>query len=110
MAGLMAAPMVAIELIVMRRMYHNGRLNLIPIGASVAISALMFALIRQQTMVTDGQFLRSMIPHHSGAILMCGEAPLQDAEIRKLCEGIVASQQRKVDQMTPFFVGCSEPG
>jgi uncharacterized protein (DUF305 family) len=103
MAGLMTAPMVVIELVVMRGMYHNGRLNLILIGASVAAGVLMFALIRQQTMVTDGQFLRSMIPHHSGAILMCGEAPLQDAEIRKLCEGIIASQRREIDQMNAIL-------
>lgn len=103
MAGLMAAPMVVIELVVMRRMYHNGSLNLILIGTSVAVGALMFALVRQQTMVTGGQFLRSMIPHHSGAILMCGEAPSHDAEIRKLCEGIVASQQREVDQMNAIL-------
>ena len=103
MAGLMAAPMVVIELVVMRGMYHNGRLNLMLIGASVAVGVLMFALIRQQTMVTDGQFIRSMIPHHSGAILMCREAPLQDAEIRKLCDGIIAGQQQEIDQMNAIL-------
>ncbi len=45
------------------------------------------------------QFLRSMIPHHAGAILMCQEASIQDAEIRRLCGGIVSSQQSEIDQM-----------
>lgn len=39
-----------------------------------------------------------MIPHHSGAILMCGEASVQDAEFLKLCEAIVSSQRQEIDQ------------
>ena len=44
-------------------------------------------------------FLRSMIPHHAGAILMCEQAPIQDAEIRQLCQTIISSQQQEIDQM-----------
>ena len=99
MAGLMAAPMVVIELLVMRAMYHDKRLNAAIIGASVIVGVLLFVFIRQQTAVGDRQFLRSMIPHHSGAILMCGKASVQDAEILKLCEAIVSSQQQEIDQM-----------
>jgi uncharacterized protein (DUF305 family) len=43
--------------------------------------------------------LRSMIPHHSGAILMCNEASLQDQRIRELCKTIVVGQQQEIDQM-----------
>jgi uncharacterized protein (DUF305 family) len=103
MAGLMTAPMVVIELVVMRAMYHNAKLNLLLIGASIVAGVLLFTFIRQQAVVTDSQFLRSMIPHHSGAILMCREAPLRDAEIRKLCGGIIASQQQEIDQMNAIL-------
>lgn len=58
-----------------------------------------FVLIRQQTGVTDRQFLRSMIPHHAGAILMCGEAPIRDADIQRLCTTIISGQQAEIDQM-----------
>jgi hypothetical protein len=68
MAGLMAAPMVLIELVVMRGMYQDKRLNALIAAASVLVGVLMFVFIRHQTAVSDGQFLRSMIPHHSGAI------------------------------------------
>jgi uncharacterized protein (DUF305 family) len=99
MAGLMSAPMVLIELVIMREMYKDSRLNL-AFGA-VALVALVgfFALIRQQAVVTDNQFLRSMIPHHAGAILMCEQAPIQRAEIKKLCLEIISSQKREIDQM-----------
>jgi uncharacterized protein (DUF305 family) len=103
MAGLMAAPMVVIELVVMRAMYHDKRLNVMIIGGSIVVGVLLFTAIRQQTIVTDGQFLRSMIPHHSGAILMCGEARLDDAEIRRLCESIMTSQQQEIDQMNAIL-------
>ena len=58
-----------------------------------------FLLIRHQTGVSDGQFLKSMIPHHAAALLMCEEADLSDPEIKRLCEGIRAGQQREIDQM-----------
>jgi len=103
MAGLMAAPMVLIELVVMRGMYHDKRLNAIVAAVSVVVGVLMFVFIRQQTAVSDAQFLRSMIPHHSGAILMCERASIQDAEIKQLCAGIVTSQQAEIDQMTAML-------
>lgn len=40
-----------------------------------------------------------MIPHHSGAILMCEQASLSDAEILKLCGQIIRSQTAEIDQM-----------
>jgi len=49
--------------------------------------------------VTDKQFLCSMIPHHSGAIRMCGKAPIQSAEIKELCRIIIASQEDEIRQM-----------
>ena len=103
MAGLMTAPMIVIELLIMRGMYHNGRLNAAIAIVSIVAGIAMFLCIRQQAGVADRQFLRSMIPHHSGAILMCEEANLQRAELRKLCQEIIASQQREIEQMTAML-------
>ena len=99
MAALMAAPMAIIEVIVMRAMYPDKTWNYAIISGSIVAGILFFALIRMQTAVGDTQFIRSMIPHHSGAILMCRRAPIEDAELKKLCGEIVASQQREIDQM-----------
>ena len=99
MAGLMTASMVIIELVVMRAMYQDKRRNIV-IGAATAAGLVGFFLfIRAQTAISDRQFLRSMIPHHAGAILMCQQASITDADIRRLCEGIVSSQQAEIDQM-----------
>jgi hypothetical protein len=99
MAGLMTAPMVIIELLLMGAMYGNKKLNTVIIAISVVALGTFFFFIRQQTAISDRQFLRSMIPHHGGAILMCEQAPLQDQEIKKLCANIISSQRSEIDQM-----------
>lgn len=99
MAGLMTAPMVLIELAVMRGMYRDRRLNMIAVAAGLVSLVGFWVLIRQQTAISDKQFLRSMIPHHGGAILMCQQASILDVEIKELCKGIPTSQQSEIDQM-----------
>jgi uncharacterized protein (DUF305 family) len=99
MAGLMASPMVIIELLVMRGMYRNKKLNMLLMGVSLILLVGFFALIRLQVGVSDKQFLKSMIPHHAGAILMCEEANITDPEIKKLCEQIRVSQEKEIAQM-----------
>lgn len=99
MAGLMSSPMVIIELVLMSAMYENKRLNAAIAAISVIALILFWTAIRQQTAVGDRQFLRSMIPHHAGAILMCEEGDIQNPEIKKLCVGIVESQMTEISQM-----------
>ena len=99
MAALMAAPMALIELALMRMMYQDRTKNLIVIGVSVLVWASAWFAIRSQAAVGDRQFVRSMIPHHAGAVLMCREASIRDAEIKTLCVGIMQSQQAEIEQM-----------
>lgn len=99
MAGLMTAPMVVIEMVVMRMMYPQKGLNLLIIAASIIALILFWFGIRQQVAIGDEQFLRSMIPHHAGAILMCEQAQIQDPEIKELCRGIISGQQQEIDWM-----------
>lgn len=99
MAGLMAGAMVLVELAVMRSMYPDPRKNLAMFGAGALLLTFCWFGIRSQLGVGDRQFMRSMIPHHAAAILMCEEASLNDPEVKKLCEGIRAGQQAEIDWM-----------
>lgn len=102
MALVMWAPMAIIMLLTMRSMYINKMLNVVLHVAFIAVFVLALVGIRTQALVGDRQFVTSMIPHHSGAVLMCKEASLKDAELRELCHGpngIIASQIREVEQM-----------
>jgi uncharacterized protein (DUF305 family) len=83
----------------MSAMYHNKKWNVSIIAAGVIALIGCWVGIRQQVAVSDKQFLRSMIPHHAGAILMCEQADIRDAEIKELCGNIVTSQQQEIDQM-----------
>ena len=99
MAGLMTAPMALIELLLMGSMYPNKKLNNVIIMSSIAALIIFFLLIRFQSGVADKQFLKSMIPHHASALLMCRNATITDPEIRELCERIISSQQSEIDWM-----------
>lgn len=99
MAALMTAPMVLIELVVMRAMYTRKALNLAVAAAAVLLGLGAWFGIREQAAVADRQFLRSMIPHHAAAILMCEEATLRDAKVEALCRTIVENQRREIDEM-----------
>lgn len=99
MAGLMTSPMIIIELLLMRNMYKNSKLNLLVISLSTVMMVTFFLLIQYQTAVSEKQFLKSMIPHHAAAVLMVKESHINDPEIKNLADGIISSQQREIDFM-----------
>lgn len=99
MTGMMVAPMLVIMLLAMRPMYGNKQLNLVLVATGVVLTALFWTLVRAQIGVGDQQFLRSMIPHHAAAILVCQEAALTDPRIKELCTEIIESQEREIREM-----------
>ena len=99
MALTMVAPMAILMLLMMGMMYGNKRMNLVLHAGFAILFVAAFMGIRTQAGVGDTQFVRSMIPHHSGAILMCQEAQIADAELRQLCGEIVESQRAEIEQM-----------
>ena len=106
MAALMAAPMVLIELALMRSMYTDSRRNAAIAAIAFVLGAVAYVAIRAQAGIGDRQFARSMIPHHAGAILMCNQADVSSAELKELCHGhngIIASQRREIDQLNAFL-------
>lgn len=99
MTLMMVAPMTVIMLVSMRSMFASPRLNMAIGAGAVVVFALSFAGMRTQAGVGNAEFLRSIIPHHSGAILMCEKASLTDAEIKALCGEIVVAQRKEIAQM-----------
>lgn len=99
MAGLMTAPMAILEILLMGRMYPDKRKNItILLLGAVVLAACWFG-IRAQAGVGDRQFLKSMIPHHAGAILMCEQASLTQPDVKALCDGIVKAQEEEIARM-----------
>lgn len=99
MTILMVAPMALIMLGVMRSMYTDKKLNAIIAVMSVVAIVGSFIMLRNQSYVGDHAFIRSMIPHHSSAILVSEEARISDPELKKLAEEIIQSQQEEIRRM-----------
>ena len=95
MAGMMTAAMVIIELVVMAPMYRPRSVALPVVVIAVLALVGCIWMTRRQVAVGDEQFVRSMIPHHAGAILMCNESKFRDPSLRDLCGNIVRVSSRK---------------
>ncbi|MDH4984324.1 DUF305 domain-containing protein [Aminobacter anthyllidis] len=99
MAITMLAPMGVIMMATMPGMYLDKGLNIGIYAVCATVFVLALTGIRTQTAIDDQQFIASMIPHHSGAILMCREAQIEDAELQSLCTSICDEQRQEIEQM-----------
>jgi hypothetical protein len=99
MAGLMAGSMLPVMLVTMPGMFTDKRTNAVLWAASAAVLALFWWLLRVEAGVGDRQFMRAMIPHHSAAIQMCRESSVEDPRVKKLCQGIMTSQEAEIAEM-----------
>lgn len=83
----------------MWKMYPNRKINF-GIIAFAAISFLgTLFLLRTQTPITDIQYMKAMIPHHSSAIMTSSNVDFKDAELKKLAEDIIKAQEKEIMQM-----------
>lgn len=99
MTMMMVASMAILMLWMMKSMFPDRKINLLLYIGFAVLFAVGFGGMRTQALVGDRQFLRAMIPHHSGAVLMCQRSKVHDPEILSLCTGIVASQKQEIGQM-----------
>jgi uncharacterized protein (DUF305 family) len=99
MALLMIAPMAVLMLSVMGKMYMNKKLNRIIMAAGIVVFAGALAGLRTQTPISDRQYMKAMIPHHSSAILTSKQANIKDPEVKKLAGQIIQSQEEEIAQM-----------
>lgn len=99
MTVLMIAPMAITMMLYMWKMYEDKRKNYIIMGVSLLLGVVTYAALREQTFVDDKAWIRAMIPHHSSAIMVSGEAHLTDPEAIELAEEIIESQKREIAQM-----------
>ncbi len=99
MTMMMVTTMALLMLWMMPSMFPDRRTNIILYGGFGVLFLLSFYGMRTQALIGDNQFLRSMIPHHSGAVLMCEQSAITDPHIKQLCAGIVRSQKTEIAEM-----------
>ena len=99
MTLMMVTSMALFMLWMMPDMFPIRKTNIILNIAFAGTFLLALFGMRTQALVGNDQFLRAMIPHHSGAILMCEKSSITDTRIKRLCVGIVTSQKAEIAQM-----------
>lgn len=103
MSLLMVTPMAVTMLILMWPMFENKARNYLILAGAVSVFVASLALLRTQTPISDVQYMKAMIPHHSSAIMTSRHATLKDPETRKLAQGIIESQEREIAEMTALI-------
>ncbi|MCB1006687.1 MAG: DUF305 domain-containing protein [Acidimicrobiales bacterium] len=99
MSLLMGATMTAIMLAFMLGMHRNRKVNAAIFGLAALVFVGALWLVRSQSAVEDRTYMRGMTPHHSIAVLTSANAEIRDARVRKLADGIIASQCREISEM-----------
>src|SRR3546814_16801484 len=85
MTLMMVTPMALVMMVAMRSMFPSRNRNLLVVAGALVVFGVSYYGMRTQWAVGDEQFLKSMIPHHSGAILMCQEVSIHDPALQYLC-------------------------
>ena len=99
MTLLMVSAMLIIELLIMKGMYQNKKINWAVITVSLAIGIFSWFGIREQINVGDKQFVKGMIPHHAAAVLMSEKAKLTNPELIELQKNILETQAKEIEFM-----------
>ena len=99
MSMLIFGTMLAIMLSFMIFMYKTKWLNLTLYAVSVLFFAVGLWLVRSQITVQDESWMKSMIPHHSIAIMVSERATITDPRARKLADEIIAAQEKEIAEM-----------
>ena len=99
MTLLMVSAMLIIELLIMKGMYENKKINWAIITVSLAIGIFSWFGIREQLFVGDKEFVKGMIPHHAAAVLMSEKAKLTDPELIELQKNILETQAKEIELM-----------
>lgn len=99
MAMIMGGLMAAVMMLFMWGMYPSKRANWGVLGIAALLFVGGLALVRTQATVGDAAWMKAMIPHHSIAILTSERARIADPRVRKLADGIIATQRKEIAEM-----------
>ena len=110
MTLIMGGAMLIIMLLFMIKMYKNRIANAAIIIGGVLLIATSVWLVRSQITVSDVDYLKGMIPHHSIAILTSERAMIEDVRVRELADEIIKAQRREIKEMEWLIRDIRENG
>ena len=99
MSIMMGSVMAIIMLLFMWKMYQKKKLNYLILGISILTFGTSLWLVRSQATVDDTSWMKSMIPHHSSAILTSEKADISDPRVQELRDAIIKAQEVEIAEM-----------
>jgi hypothetical protein len=106
----MGCVMTVVMLGFMWSIYEGTGTKVVVVAAATVIGASLLLMNRNQTLISDVSFMKSMIPHHSIAINNARKASISDPRVRKLADGIIESQVREIAEMKLLIDDISRNG
>jgi hypothetical protein len=107
---LMGCVMTIVMLSFMWSMYSGTRTKITILVLAVLLGGTLLYVNRNQALVGDVNFMKSMIPHHSIAINNARKASISDPRVRKLADGIIESQVREIAEMQLLIQDIEQNG
>jgi len=99
MTLLMISAMAVLMILRMPMMYANKKLNTAIIAGSIVVFVASLFGVHRQVGISDIQYMKGMIPHHSIAIMTSENAHIKDDRVRKLADGIIKTQVKEIAEM-----------
>lgn len=99
MTLLMVSSMAILKLFFMSDMYKDKKANVAIVFLSVSIFITSLLFLRNQTFISDEQYMKAMIPHHSSAIMVSENATFKNAETKQLSVEIIEAQKKEIAEM-----------
>jgi uncharacterized membrane protein len=106
----MGCVMTIVMLGFMWPMYEGTRTKVVVILVSALVGISLLLINRDQALIGDVGFMKSMIPHHSIAINNARKANISDPRVRALADGIIESQVREIAEMKSLIEEISHNG
>jgi len=99
MTLIMGGAMMIVMMAYMFGRYQNKLANTaVMIGGGLLVLVSIW-LVRSQITVSDTDYMKAMIPHHSIAILTSERAQIEDPRVRKLADEIIRAQRSEIQEM-----------
>ncbi len=109
-ALVMGCVMTAVMLAFMWDMYRPQAAKVVVLAVAVLGGLLLLAVNRSQTLVSDVDFMRAMIPHHSIAINNARKADIRDPRVRYLADRITRDQVKEIAEMKLLIAEIDQLG
>lgn len=95
----MGCVMTVVMLGFMWPMYKGIRTKIAVLVVASLSGIALLSVNRNQVLIEDSSFMKSMIPHHSIAINNARKASISDPRVRELADQIIKSQVREIALM-----------